>query len=43
MLYDNIRLRASRHLALLLGHYFLLVGHGASLLLANAANEDSAF
>ena len=42
MLYDNIHLRASRHLALFLGHY-LLVGHEASLLLAKAAKEDSVF
>lgn len=42
MLYDDLHLRASRHLALLLGHY-LPVGHGASLLLASAANVDSVF
>jgi hypothetical protein len=42
MLYDNIHLRASRHLALFLGHY-LLVGHGASQMLANAVNVDSVF
>jgi hypothetical protein len=40
MLYDNLHLRASRHLALFLGHY-LLVGHAVSLSFANAAREDS--